>query len=141
MKYVVILSVIVLIIVIILKETRRISRSCDKSTRPDKVRKGCKSTKSCQYMDLGTAKKAGKSSDIVYCRYCREFLPRTDECDNYLSHGCANGICAHAGKSENGNCFCKYFSHQIQLTESCPHYLDFFDTKEGNNLLDSLNIK
>lgn len=141
MKYALILGVISLIIMVILKVVSDVSLKRGTSSQNKKISKGCKSTKSCQYMDLGTAKKAGKGPDIVYCKYCNEFLTRTDECENYLSHGCANGICANACNNERGSCYCKHYGRTVQVAESCPHYVDFFDTEDGNNLLASLNIK
>lgn len=141
MKYFLILGVISVIIMIILKvaSDASVKRGTNVESKP--VKKGCKSTKTCQYMDLGTAKKEGKGEHIVFCKFCNEFLTRTDDCENYLSHGCANGICANASNNKNGNCFCKHYGRTVQTVESCPHYVDFFDTEDGNNLLSALNIK
>lgn len=140
MKYILIIGVISVVVMIIIKASSDASVRRSTKSKSHPIKKGCKSTKTCQYMDLGTAKKAGKEENIVFCKFCNEFLTRTDDCENYLSHGCANGICANASSNKNGSCFCKHYGRVVQTVESCPHYVDFFDTAEGNDLLASLRI-
>ena len=91
---------------------------------------GCKSSMSCQYMDLGKAKKEGKPDTVCFCRSVDAYVTRTDNCARFLPRGCQNGIC-HYAKHTDSSCYCKYYNKHLASKDSCPYYLDFFDTPEG----------
>ena len=97
---------------------------------------GCKSSHACQHSNLGKASKDGKPSDMTYCMYFSDYVIRRDKCEFFLSHGCANGMCNHANHS-NGVTFCSYYECEVIPSDSCPDYVDFFDTPQGANFLNS----
>lgn len=97
------------------------------------VATGCKSGKGCQHMDLGKAKNAGKADNITFCRHCNGFVERRDSCEHYYPRGCASGICSYATQ-KNGAVYCSRYQTTLPAKESCPEYLDFFDTEDGKDI-------
>ncbi len=102
---------------------------------------GCGSRESCIYLNLGKASKAGKPANFCWCEYYQNFQKRHDNCAAFKSRGCAEGMCTYAdfqtpkAKGYSSKCcFCSYYNKIIEGKSSCPHYVDHFETPEGNEL-------
>lgn len=103
---------------------------------------GCKSFGACQNMHLGKANDAGyDTSQYTFCNACNDFTLRIDNCPSFYPRGCKTGVCAYSDHGKNGPCFCSLYNQPVVTRESCPDYLDFFDTAAGQDLLNSLEKK
>ena len=98
---------------------------------------GCKSSHACQHSNLGKASKAGKPSNMTFCQYLSDYVVRRDECDYFLSRGCANGMCNHSNHHD-GVTYCDYYDCNVTPSDSCPDYLDYFDTPDGSAFLNRM---
>lgn len=110
-----------------------------KKEEPEKIQKasntGCFSSLACQNMDLQKAAQSGY--DCKKCTYCKAyeaFVKRSDYCPCFYPRGCINGICAYADSQYDGYCFCKKQGQMVAEKETCPYYMDFFETILGKGL-------
>lgn len=101
---------------------------------------GCLSSLACQHMNLGKAKEAGyDTTKTTFCRSCNSFVSRIDNCSGFCSKGCESGICAYADNNKGGQCYCKLYKQTVSTRQSCPDYIDFFETSMGKSMLNNLN--
>ncbi len=134
-KWILVLAVVFLAVLIVLLRSRA-------AKKKKGGRHGCKSGGSCQNMHLGKAKDAGYDSDVyTYCKAAGGFVERRASCPNFRAYGCRSGICAYSTQHSRGQCYCRLYKKTVATRESCPGYLDFFNTQEGQGLLDSLQVK
>lgn len=98
---------------------------------------GCATGFSCQNSNLGKASDAGKGSNMTFCKYYNDYVLRRESCDHFVSYGCANGMCGYA-RHENGSVFCSFYGSTFHPVDSCPDFLDYFETEEGRSVYDVL---
>lgn len=98
---------------------------------------GCSTGFSCQNSNLGKASEAGKAGNMTFCKYYNDYVVRREQCEFFLSYGCANGMCSHA-THDRGSTYCSFYGSKVHPVDSCPDYEDYFDSPEGRSVYDVL---